>query len=111
MRSLRANFLIFGERGVQRYHIGNAAFSQHIELIFHQRDQRTNDDRGSFEEKRGQLIGETLPGAGRQNGKRILSRYDTRDNFFLTRVERIEPELFLKRSAQIHCCSYSLPTE
>ena len=71
-RSARG-FLIFGERRVERDDVGDAALAQHVELIFHQRDQRADDDRRSLEQQRRQLIGQALARARCENCQRIFA--------------------------------------
>jgi hypothetical protein len=46
----RAYLLVFGKRRVQRDDVRDAALLQHVELIFHQRDQRADDDGRALEQ-------------------------------------------------------------
>ena len=103
MRSRAAHLLIFGERRVERDDVGDAALAQHVELIFHQRDQRADDDRRAFEQQRRQLIGQALARAGRENRQRVLPPQNARHDFFLARVETLRTRTSLASAAsQIH---------
>src|SRR5580704_16259857 len=43
--------LLLRKRGVERDDVGNVPLAQHVELILHQRNQRADDDRRSFEQE------------------------------------------------------------
>ena len=68
-----AQFLIFRERRVECDDVGDAALAQHVELILHQGDQRTDDDGRTLEQQRGQLVRQALARARRKNSQRILA--------------------------------------
>jgi hypothetical protein len=52
----RPHFLFFRKRRVERDDVGDTPLAQHVELIFHQRDQRAYDDCRTFEQQGRQLI-------------------------------------------------------
>ena len=83
----RAILLLLREGRVNRNDVADPPLAQHVELVFHQCDQRADDDRRTFEHQRGQLIGQALSGAGSQNCQRILAYQDPGYDLFLAWVE------------------------
>ena len=97
----RAQLLVFGKGRIQRDDVGDPAIAEHVELILHQSDQRADNDRGSFEQERRQLVGEALSRSSRQNGKRVLTSEDARNDLFLAWIKASEAKPLLERRAQI----------
>ena len=96
----RDEFLLFREGRIERDGRVDAEFGQHVELIFHQRDQRRDDDRGSFEEQGRELIAQRFSGTRRKDCQRVLAGHDPSDDLFLALVEVLVTELLAQRSAQ-----------
>ena len=69
------------------------AVGEHVELIFHQRDERRDDDGRAGQQHRGQLIAQRLAGAGRQNGERVFAVQHAPDDLFLARLEVLVAEV------------------
>ena len=63
-----------------------------IDLIFHQRDQRRNDQCQTIQHQRRQLIAETLSAAGRHDAEAIPPGENRRDHMFLPGAERLSPK-------------------
>lgn len=57
--------------GERRVHAGggDAVRDEKVELVFHERDERRDDDRQPFEEQRGELVAKRLARAGGKNGE------------------------------------------
>ena len=64
------------ERRVERDDVGDAALAQHVELIFHQRDQRADDDRRALEQQRRKLIAQAFPAPVAKDRQRIFTRQE-----------------------------------
>ena len=56
--------LLFGERAVDKGGLASGRGGQAVHLVFHQRDQRADDERGLGQDERGQLIAERFARAG-----------------------------------------------
>ena len=67
-----------------------------IDLVFHQRDEWTDNDADSFFQSSRQLIAERLSSAGWHYGKGIAVIENCLYNFLLMRSERAEAEDFEK---------------
>ena len=70
---------------------------QRVHLIFHQRDERRDDDGESGPHERGKLEAERFAAAGRQQGEDVLARERVADDFLLQRAERSEAEELFQR--------------
>ena len=64
-----------------------------IGLIFHQRDQRTDDNSGTFHLHAGQLEAQTLSRSRRHEHQSVLARQG-RERLLLPRAEPSKPEVF-----------------
>ena len=74
---------------------GHAVAGERVHLIFHQRDERRDDDRQAVAHERRRLKAERLASAGRQDDDRIASGEDGVHRFVLQRPERrVAPVLF-----------------
>ena len=63
-------------------------------LVFHERNQRRNDQRDAFEHECGDLVADAFACARRHDSDRIASLHDRIDDLLLPRPERIVTELF-----------------
>ncbi len=69
---------------------------QPIDLILHQCDQRTDDDRCAFELQRGQLKADALARAGGHDHERVAAFHRRLDGFDLPRAEAAKTEMLTK---------------
>ena len=75
-------------------HIILAAVAAHqVNLVFHQGNQRTNDNGYTFTDHSGQLITKTFASASRHNHKCILTARTDFDDCFLVVFESIEAKM------------------
>jgi hypothetical protein len=67
--------LCLGERGVEevRYFVFVGVAADAVYLVFHQRDERTDDDGGAGQHQRGELVAEAFTAPGRHDDKSIFS--------------------------------------
>jgi hypothetical protein len=78
------------------------ALCQAAHLIFHQRDQRRDDDARPLEHRGGELVAERLSAAGRRDHQRAARAHeDLLDRLELPRPERREPEAIAQRLLEI----------
>ena len=94
-------FLLFGKRRIERGHRLHAAVVQHVDLIFHQRDERAHDDRRTRQDQGGKLIAQRFAGPGRKDRKRILALHDARNDFLLSGLEVVEMKEVAQSGAQV----------
>ena len=73
-------------RGADPERLGGA------DLVVHQRDQRRDDERGSFPRQRRHLVAERLARPGRHHRQRVLARHDAVDHLLLDPAEGGEAE-------------------
>jgi hypothetical protein len=82
------------ERAVEGRDLRKAAPGKPLDLILHQRDQRRDDQRPSFQQLRRQLITERFAQPRRQHGKRMPPRQHVLDHLTLARTKLLEAEMF-----------------
>src|SRR5258706_9186312 len=75
----------------------DAAGLHGIDLIFHQGDQRRNDDGQSGPSERGQLKTKRLPAAGGQESEDVLARQRIANDLLLQRTKGSEAEILLQQ--------------
>ena len=81
---------------------------QRVHLVFHQRDERRDDDGEAVARERGKLEAERFAAASRQQREDIFARQRIADDFLLQRAERGEAEVLLQQREQFwsggfHC--------
>ena len=83
------NFAPFrrGGRGVNRRRV-HAVFERRVDLILHEREERTNDDADALPDNRRKLIAERFPAPGRHDGKDVATLNNRARNFALVRAKR-----------------------
>ena len=89
-----------GERRIEECG-GDAAGLQSVDLVFHQRDQRRDDDGEAGADERGQLEAERFAAAGGQHGEDVFAGEGVADDFLLQRAKRGEAEIFFQRFAKL----------
>ena len=67
-------------------------FEQEVDLVFHQRNERRDDDRQAVEHQCRQLVAQTLAAGGRKNGQHGPAVQETRNNFRLAVAKLGEAE-------------------
>ena len=92
------------QRRVQKmgHAVLHAESPHRIHLVFHQRDQRRNDDRHPVHHQRGQLIAQRFAASRRHQHERILSVQHVPDNRLLISLETVEAEIALQAVAQFN---------
>ena len=93
-------FAVLVDRRVQRDDLGDAIGREHVDLVFHQRDQRADDDGRSLKEQGRQLIAQALPRARREDRQGIVTVEDAGDDVLLSGIELREAEVRAKRFVQ-----------
>ena len=76
---------------------GDAARSQAVHLVLHERDEGRHHDRRPLEQEGGQLEAERLAGPGRHDGHQVPAFEDRGGGLLLTRPEPLEAKPFLER--------------
>ena len=74
-----------------------------IHLVFHQRDERGNDEREAVELQRGELVDERFPRA-RGHGEGVLFVEEGLDGFFLSRAKGVETEVGAEGGCEVRRC-------
>jgi hypothetical protein len=72
---------------------GIAVGDQTVDLILHERDERTDDDIETIRDQRRHLIAQALSASGRQNHERITTRQARRDRLGLERPQGVVAEV------------------
>jgi len=72
---------------------GNPFAVERVNLVFHQRDERRDDEGQAFELQRGELVDERFPRAGGHDGEFVLMVEETLDRILLSRAEGVEAEV------------------
>src|SRR5688500_435858 len=81
----------------------DAAIHQGVDLIFHQCDERRNDDRQAWHRERGRLKAERLAAAGWQHDQRIAAVKNGAHRLGLERAKVVEsPEAAKNLSKLVH---------
>jgi hypothetical protein len=75
----------------------NTAGGELIDLIFHQRDERGDDDGEAFAEDGGELEAEGFAAAGGKEREGVAAGEDVADDFVLVRAEGGVAEIFFER--------------
>lgn len=75
--------------------VHHAERAHRIDLIFHQRDQRRNDDSHAVHHQRGKLITQRFAASGRHQHERIVPIQHVADHRLLISFEIIESEILL----------------
>lgn len=70
--------------------------TQRIDLIFHQRDERRDDNSRSFHHQGWQLVAKRLTTAGRHKHKGVIAVQNILNDLFLVALELIEAEILLQ---------------
>jgi hypothetical protein len=81
----------------------NATPIQLVDLIFHQGDERRDDQGDAGQDDRGELIAKGRPGAGRHDREHIVAAQDRRNERLLSWPERLVAEVHAQRRQQIAC--------
>ena len=80
----------------------NSAALERVDLVFHERDQRRDDDGGAFEQERGQLVAKRFAAAGRHHDERIGAAGDRVDHFLLGIEKLPEAKIFFENVVRGH---------
>ncbi len=83
--------LVVGQRAVEKGR-GHAQLAQLHHLVFHQRDERRDDDGQAGEEQRRQLVAQRLATARGHDGQAVALGQDVGDDLFLQRPECVVAE-------------------
>ena len=75
---------------------GDTGLDQRTDLIFHQRNERRNDQSQSGEQHRGHLIADGLARTGRHDAQRVAPGEDGLHQLVLSRAERIVAEILFE---------------
>lgn len=95
--------ILFGGRDGAVDERGGDPFAvERVHLVFHQCDERRDDERESFELQRGKLIDERFARACGHNGKSVLFVEEGLNRFFLPRAEGVEAEAVMERRLKRH---------
>ena len=70
--------------------------TDNVDLVFHQRYQRGDDNSRAFHQQRRQLIAQRLAAARRHQYKGVVAIKHVLDDGFLIALELVETEVFLK---------------
>ncbi len=70
-----------------------------VVLVFHQGDERADDDRKTGQQQRGQLVDQGFPAAGRHHHQGVLSRENGIERLPLARSEILMPKAILQELA------------
>ncbi len=89
-----------GERRIQKRR-GNSGGLQRVHLVFHQRDERRDDDGEAGPHERGQLEAKRFAAAGRQHGEDVLVGERVADDVLLQRAEGTEAEKLFQRREKL----------
>ena len=74
-----------------------ACLAYGINLVFHQCDERGDDDGRPLHQECGQLVAEAFAATGRHEDEHVVAGQDFLDDIFLAVLERVEPEVALQR--------------
>ena len=66
---------------------------QRVHLVLHERDERGQHDRGAWEEQRGQLEAERLPGTGGHHGHQVSTFQHGPGGLLLSGPKGLEAEV------------------
>ena len=80
----------------------SACSAQHVNLIFHQSNQRRDNDSGARHQECRQLVAQRFATSRRHKHKYILALHERADNFFLPALEGVKTEMFLQFRFQVH---------
>ncbi len=89
-------FLIKGGVKEMRHTVLAAVASDEVNLVFHQGDQGTDDDRHAFADDGGQLVAKAFAAAGRHDDESIFTGQYGFDDRILALFETVEAKLFLQ---------------
>ena len=93
----------FGKGGIEKmcHFIIAAITPDQVHLVFHERNQRGNNNGYAVQHHGGQLVAQAFPSAGGHDHKRITSGHQGFNRFFLCSFEFIKTEVLLQRFVQI----------
>ena len=78
----------------------HAAGLQLVNLVFHQGDERGDDQRQAITDQGGQLVAQAFPGTGRKNRHRVASLQRGFHDLTLERPELVVTESLLEAAGQ-----------
>ncbi len=76
---------------------GRPRACERVHLVFHQRDERRDDDRHAVAHQRRQLEAERFAAARRHHDDRVVAGEDGLDDLALPLAKSLEPEEFSER--------------
>ena len=98
--------LLGGEAGVEPRRC-DAACTQRVHLVFHQRDERRNDERRAFEQHRRELVAKRLPCARGKKRERGFAVEQRVDHILLSIAKGIVAEVRAEGVHEIHAGAVS----
>ena len=103
-----ADYLPVLRRGQRAVDIrrADARLDQRFHLIFHQGNQRRNDNGYPFRQQRRDLIAKRFSRAGRHHAQYVTPRKDRVNDLLLPRAKRAVPEILLEYVLFGHGCSF-----
>src|ERR1700694_2958742 len=94
-------FLIVCQGTIERNAAADAGVREHVELVFHERDERRHDDGRTGQEQGRQLVAKRFAGSGRENAKRILAVHHPPDDLFLAGLKELVTEVPTQRLVEV----------
>jgi hypothetical protein len=79
----------------------DAVGAQRVDLVFHQRDERRDHDRGAGAVQRGHLVAQRLAAAGGHEHERAAAADDVLDDLALVRAELVVAEDVAQRASMV----------
>ena len=110
LREESQSLILFGEGDCAVDERGGDALAvERVHLVFHQRDERRDDEGQAVELQRGELVDERFSRARGHDGERVLFVEQGLNRLLLSRAEGGEAEVGLEGGGEIHERSISLP--
>jgi hypothetical protein len=101
--------LLFQPQGAVHAGGRHSAIGKRIDLIFHERDQRRNNDGQPLHRERGCLKAQRFAAAGRQHDYRVAARQHRLHRLWLQRTKALEAPNLAKNAAKLFHRRESIP--